>query len=67
MICAAVLLYNLSKEPWNTFDKGQQKIATKRCGEIYKEAPCLSRFIKVEYHMYRAICGPEKEKHENRD
>lgn len=57
MICAVVLLINLSAEPWNKADKDNQDHATVRCGEKYPDSPCLKKFIKVEPLMYRAICG----------
>lgn len=32
------------------------------CGKIYKQSPCVKRFIKKEVGLYRAICGPENTK-----
>jgi hypothetical protein len=32
--------------------------ARKRCGELYPDSPCLTKFTKVEDNVYRATCGP---------
>lgn len=59
MISAAcfTILINLSKEPWNSDDAKQQRIASKRCEKLFKDAPCLKEWIKVEPGVYRALCG----------
>ena len=61
LLCAVTLVINLSSEPINSQDEVNMGVAAKRCGELYKDAPCLKKFIKVEPLMYRAICG-ESEK-----
>lgn len=55
--CAAALLINLSKEPWSKHDLKMRDSASKRCVVHYPKSPCLKKFIKVEYHKYRALCG----------
>lgn len=60
MICELTLIINLSKEPINSDDNRNKEVATKRCSQLYKDAPCLKKFIKVEANVYRAICGEGK-------
>jgi hypothetical protein len=58
-ICTAivVILLNLSSEPWTKHDIEECDIAKHRCPVHFVKTPCLKKFIKVEYHTYRAICG----------
>lgn len=60
LLCGPVLFINLTKEPWSRIDYDNAEHATKRCGEIYPNSPCLKKFIKVRTQMYRAICGKDK-------
>lgn len=59
MICAAVLLINLSGIPFNDFDRKVIKNAKEGCSKYYKDNPCLKQFIKKEKLVYSAICGPK--------
>ena len=56
LVCAAVILIGF-QSPLNTDDLNALKAATKRCAEIYPEAPCLKKFIKKEERVFWAICG----------
>ncbi len=57
--CGKPQLMNLTKFPWNDFDSQTLTRATKRCGEIYKQAPCVKVFFKTGEQDYRVICGKE--------
>jgi hypothetical protein len=54
-------MINISKESWNERDMIEMNTAKVRCEQKYPDAPCLTKFVKVEPLMYRAICG-ESEK-----
>lgn len=58
--CAAPLMLNTSKYPWNNYDRSELKFAQKRCQEIYKDAPCVKLFKKYNRQQYSVICGEEK-------
>lgn len=58
--CAPTLIYNPSKYPWNAHDDFVKSEASIRCQQLFKESPCLSRLVKVEYNTYHAYCGKEK-------
>lgn len=47
--CAPTQKINNSKQPWNFHDDELLKSAQKRCKILYKNSPCLSKFIKVEF------------------
>lgn len=46
----------------NNDDQTAYKSSTKRCSEIYPEAPCLKKFEKRGERNYWAICGGASEK-----
>ena len=50
-------IINTSQEPWNSHDQKVLKKATNRCGELYKDAPCIKMFWKTEPRVYRVMCG----------
>lgn len=56
LVCAAAIIVN-NTNSWTETDKKNLAYAKTRCEQIYKEAPCLKRFIKTEELVYRAICG----------
>lgn len=56
LYCQKVQITNLTKT-WNKNDQESLELATRRCPEIYPEAPCLKYFIKKEDMLYNAICG----------
>lgn len=57
MTCPTIQKINLTQLPWNTVDQEHLEYASKRCGQIYSDAPCLKKFYKVATRQYRAICG----------
>lgn len=58
--CPVTKVINATKYPWNAEDKQNQKRATKRCGEIYADAPCLTVFKKTDERTYVAMCGAKR-------
>lgn len=60
VICAATLLINMSSIPWTDKDIEIKKRAEKFCEKNYKDAPCLTKFYKMEEGVYRAVCGKAK-------
>ena len=61
LVCPAVIIVNISGEPWKEVDQKSLNSAKGRCSVHYPEAPCLKKFIKKEPLVYNAICGePEK-------
>ena len=58
--CPIPLQWNKTKFPWNEHDKTTMKYCQKRCGSIYKDAPCLKKFIKFGKQDYHCICGMAK-------
>jgi len=54
------VMQNVSKDPWNDYDRKQMSMAEKRCGELYPDAPCLKLWRKFGIQMYTAICGEKK-------
>jgi len=53
-------MQNVTKFPWNDFDRSELKYAEKRCGEIYPDAPCLKLWRKWGKRDYSAVCGEGK-------
>lgn len=47
---------------WNEQDQQTLTKATKRCGELYSDAPCLKLFTKRDENTYRALCGTTDKK-----
>lgn len=62
IVCAMTALINLSNEPWNDVDAAHIREASIGCQKRYKDAPCLTKFIKIEPLTYRAVCGGENDK-----
>jgi hypothetical protein len=61
--CPKTEFINKTNEFWNEMDYKHLSMAQKRCGEIYKNSPCLKLFIKRTVNRdYSAICGKELEK-----
>jgi hypothetical protein len=60
LTCAITILVGFPSSGLNKDDRAALKTATKRCTEIYPEAPCLKKFIKREVRVYWAICGEGK-------
>lgn len=55
-ICQAVVIIN-STSTWSKQDEEALKRAGKRCEQVYKDAPCLKKFYKIEENRYSALCG----------
>lgn len=60
--CQMVLMINLSNLPWNDHDTQIEKQAEIRCTQIYKDSPCLTRFVKTGNGAYQALCGKRSRK-----
>jgi hypothetical protein len=43
--------------PLNEVDKASLAQAKVRCGELYKESPCVKLFQKMGEREYRVMCG----------
>jgi hypothetical protein len=56
-ICIKPQIINISGLPWNNKDDLNFRVAFKRCSIKYPNSPCLKKFVKVRWDMYRAICG----------
>lgn len=61
LICLAATLIGFQK-PLTDFDKAVIKTATKRCGELYPESPCLSKLIKTGPNSFQVLCGEKVKK-----
>ena len=62
--CPTVKMQNVSGYPWNDYDRSILKQTTKRCGELYPDAPCVKLFRKWGKQDYSVICGSELHKKE---
>lgn len=58
--CSAAIMQNVTPFPWNDYDRDELKYAEKRCGEIYKDTPCVKIFRKFGKRDYSVVCGKEK-------
>lgn len=58
-VCAAIIMINMSDEPWNDRDERSMKSAEITCHKKYDD--CLQKFIKKEPLTYNAICGGKKD------
>lgn len=54
--CAATLIIN-NTQTWTAVDRHAVVKASQRCIQIYPEAPCLIKFVKLEEQRYNAYCG----------
>ena len=54
--CPATKIVNRT-EIWNERDQDTLDRAKVRCGQIYRESPCLKYFEKTGENAYRAVCG----------
>lgn len=60
--CPKPKIENRTSYDWNSFDSVSLRTAVKRCGEIYRNSPCVKRFIKRGERDYSVVCGaPESE------
>jgi hypothetical protein len=58
--CAKPQMINRTSYPWNENDQWNVEQAKQKCPKIYKNSPCLTKFIKSGKQDYKAICGKEK-------
>ena len=56
-VCPAYVINDHTDEPWNDMDRWNLSLAIKRCPVLYKNSPCLVKFIKFATNSYGAICG----------
>lgn len=57
--CPAPIIENTSGLEWTKHDSKILNYSYKRCAQVYKDAPCLKRFIKHDFQAYSVICGGE--------
>ena len=54
-------MQNVTKFPWNDYDRKELKYAEKRCGEIYGESgKCVKLFRKWGERDFSVVCGASK-------
>ena len=58
--CTPTTVTNETRYAWNDFDKTTLERAKVRCGEIWPDTPCLSKFIKRDKIDYHAVCSAKK-------
>lgn len=59
LICVLTTIVNKTST-WTENDKKALKKAKVRCGQLYPDAPCLKRFVKLGENRYNALCGAKK-------
>ena len=60
LVCAATVIVNHT-DVWDEQDKAVVKEASKRCGQIFPDAPCLKKIVKLEDNSYQIYCGAPNE------
>lgn len=55
--CPLPKLENKTNFPWNDYDRKTFKHASKRCGELYTNSPCVKLFRKWGEQDYSVLCG----------
>lgn len=55
--CPVPKVVNTTKFPWNRHDEKTLSYANKRCGQVYKDAPCVTWFKKWGKQDYSVVCG----------
>lgn len=62
MMCAAVIIINLTVFPWNTNDEKVLESARRVCKVQYgPRSPCVKKIIKQKAQDYRVMCGQAQE------
>jgi len=56
-MCPMPNFENRTNFPWNKFDEKTLIRAQVRCGELYRNSPCVKKFVKTGERDYRALCG----------
>lgn len=54
--CPVPEIKNKSKLEWTERDSLQLRFSANRCKEIYSEKHCLSKFYKIGFQNYIAMC-----------
>jgi len=57
LACPTTVIENTSKLKWTSYDTKMLNYAKKRCGELYKDSPCVKLFRKFEFQSYSVVCG----------
>jgi hypothetical protein len=55
-LCPAIIIVNLSGQPWNDLDQKNLDVAKYRCAQIFPNSPCVKKFIKKEGRTYNVVC-----------
>jgi hypothetical protein len=61
LICSAVILINISSEPWNDRDMRELRTSKTRCQANYPKSPCLKKFVKKGKLWYYGVCSKPRE------
>jgi len=59
-LCKVVTIINLTSFPLNDHDGKIMKQSMQKCPALYKNSPCLRKFIKIGERDYHVICGHEE-------
>ena len=59
--CVPTDMQNTSGFEWNEFDRQTYKVAQRRCGELYKNSPCVKIFRKWGERDYSVLCRKASE------
>jgi len=60
LVCILPVIVN-NTDVWDERDKQVMKEAQQRCGEIFPDAPCLTKIVKTAENSYNIYCGAENE------
>lgn len=63
LVCVLPVIVN-NTDVWDERDKEVMREAQQRCGEIFPDAPCLTKIVKTGDNSYQIYCGAE---HANQD
>jgi len=58
--CPKTEMLNVTNYEWNKHDVETLTYSKKRCGELYKDAPCVKLFRKWGKQDYSVVCGGKK-------
>ena len=56
-MCLPATFINRTEFAWNKFDQQTFLRATKRCGELFENTPCVKQFIKTGKIDYQVVCS----------
>jgi hypothetical protein len=59
LACAATIIVNHTKV-WNKHDQHRMEVSKQRCAELFPDAPCLKKFIKLNEQRYQVLCSQSK-------